>query len=127
MKTIFIFLLLVLGTVAMARPAELPIERTRIAEDDATLTIQIDRENGYQSIHYQHTFNVADMNWMEKDLLKIRVFASQGVVLPFREIADLLVLIVGILALAGTLLIVNYQASKRPALDPTSPAPDPLF
>ncbi|MBO0937463.1 hypothetical protein J2I47_12980 [Fibrella sp. HMF5335] len=123
MKKLLIFLLLTLGVAAMARPADQPAQRTRIVQNDNTLTIQIDRTNRPQPIHYQQTFNVADMNWIEKDLLKFRVFASQGLVVPFQEVADLVVLLVGILALAGTLLIVSYQASKRPTLDLTSPDP----
>lgn len=116
MKILLIFLLMALGTVAMARPANAPTQRTRIADDNTTLTIRIDRENGMQPVHYQHVFNISNMNWIEKDLLKIHVFADQGVAIPFHEIAELVVLVVGILALVTSLLIVNYQASKRPTL-----------
>ena len=89
--------------------ANVPSLRTRIADDNTTLTIWIDQYRNRQSVHYQQAFDIKSMNCIQKELLKYRVFASQGVTLPIHEMMGLVVLAGGILALLATLLVVIYQ------------------
>jgi hypothetical protein len=96
-------------TVAMARNTDAPATRTRITDDNSKLTIEINRSNGGQPVHYQCTFSVVDMNWIEKDLLKLRVFTAQEIAIPFHEIAGLMVLVGGGLILALSLMGVSYK------------------
>ena len=109
MKTILLFLLLLTGSIAMARMTDAPTLRTRIADDNTTLTIQIDQYKNDQFLHYQRVFDVKTMNCIQKEWLKYRVFASQGVTLPIHEMTGLVVLAGGLVVLIATLLIIIHQ------------------
>lgn len=112
MKNILMALLLTISTAVLAQnPQTLPT-RTSITDDGATLTIQIDRLNNKNPIHYRQTFNVAGMNRVQKEWLKYQIFANKGVALPLHEMAGLGMAIIGLLALFCALLIVGYQTLK---------------
>ena len=112
MKNLLIALLLTIGTAALAHNPETRPTRTRITDDGSTLTIQIDRPHEKKPVHYQQTFDVADMNWVQKGWLKYRVFTDQGVALPLHEMVGLGIVTIGLLALLGAFLIVGYRTLK---------------
>ena len=103
-------LLLAISTASLAGNPE--SVRTRIADDNNTLTIQIDQQkNGYNA-HYQHRFDVSGMSFVQKDWLKYRVFAEQDTMLPFHEMRGLVFTVASLLAFLSTLLVVGYRHIK---------------
>lgn len=114
MKNQLIALMLLL-TISMATLARNPVRTsltTRIADDSNTLTIQIDSQKNGHTMHYLHSFDVAGMNWLQKDWLKYRVFAGKNVMLPFHEMRNLAVAAVGLLVLLSTLFLIGYRLRK---------------
>ena len=86
MKTLVALICLGIGTSAMAQQHEASAYRQlsrSINDDGKTLTIQVSgaRVDG-QKIHYDCTFNVADLSAEQRNALKNRVLDSLGVNLP---------------------------------------------
>ena len=109
MKLILITLLLSLGLTAMAQASNL---RTRISDDEKTLSIQVDGNENGRDIHLTKTFDVAHMNSLQKDLLKYQVFKAAGLTAPLHELQWLILVVLGLPVLLVTLLIVRYQSRK---------------
>ncbi|CAN5428084.1 hypothetical protein BH09BAC4_BH09BAC4_10470 [soil metagenome] len=120
MKHLQVCLLLSIGLVAMTTNANASSVRTRISDDNQTLSIQIDGVKNGQTIHYNQRFNVAGMNALQKTVLKYRAFNSAGVSIPFHEIAWLIFAALGLIMLILTSLIVQYQVRKGVFVKPVS-------
>jgi hypothetical protein len=118
MKYLLICLLLSIGLVAMTSNAKASNLRTRISDDNQTLSIQIDGFKNGEKIHYSQRFNVAGMNALQKTVLKYRAFNSAGVSIPFHEIAWLFFAALGVITLIFTTLIVGYQVRKGAFIKP---------
>ena len=118
MKYLLISLLLSIGLVAMTPNAKASNLRTRISDDNQTLSIQIDGFKNGAKIQYNQHFNVAGMNALQKTVLKYRAFNSAGVTLPFHEIAWLVFAALGIITLVFTGLIAGYQVRKGAFMKP---------
>lgn len=114
MKLLLIGLLLSIGTQALAQQATTSRLRTRISDDGTTLTIQMDGTRNGRKIHYDQTFDVANLNGLQKEILKYRVFASVGASLPADEMSRLIGLAFGSLTLIITFLIVRFQMRRTP-------------
>jgi len=112
MKFLFISLLLSLATVAMANKSGYSKLRKRISDDENTLSIQIDGNQNGRTIHYKHTFDVAGMSNLRKEVLKYRVFHSLGVAVPFHEMPWCISVAAGLVVLDVTLFLVGYRALK---------------
>lgn len=109
MKLLLISLLFLLSMTAQSQPSTPSSLRTRIADDEKTLSIQIDGFTNSRKVHYDRTFDVAGMNYLQKDLLKYRAFDSVGVTLPMAEMTGLVSTALGAIAIVITLLIVGFQ------------------
>lgn len=107
-----------IGLVAMASNANASNLRTRISDDNQTLSIQIDGVIHEQKIHYNQRFNVAGMNALQKTVLNYRAFNSVGVSIPFHEIAWLAFAALGLIAVVLTGLIIGYQIRKGVFIKP---------
>lgn len=116
MKFILIGLLLSIGTQALAQQAATTKLRTRISDDSHVLSIQIDGTRHGQKVHYDHTFDVAGMNSLQKAILKYRVFYSVGAPLPSHEMSRLIGLAFGLVTSIITFLIVRFQLRRTPLL-----------
>jgi hypothetical protein len=112
MKNLLIALLLTISTAVLAQKVQPSPTRTSITDDGATLIIQIDRPTDKIPIHYLQRFDIADLNRIQKEWLKYRVFARQGLVLPLDEMTGLGVTIVGLLASFWALLMVGCRSLK---------------
>lgn len=121
MKHLLVCLLLSIGLVAMTANANASNLRTRISDDNRTLSIQIDGFKNGEMIHYNQRFNVAGMNTLQKTMLKYRAFNSAGVAVPFREISWLFFAAIGFIALVLTGSIVWYQVRKGVFVNSVSP------
>lgn len=111
MKHLLIIALVSLSTFASAQSVSRL--KTRITDNNQTLTIQFDGNKNGRPIHYKRTFDVAGMNTFQKDVLKYRAFASQNVVPPLHDMLVSVITILGIVSLAITLLILGYQSRKN--------------
>ena len=114
MKYLVIILMLSLATVVQAQPSYSKV-KTRISDDSQTLSIQIDVNKHGRDVHYKQTFDVSDMNGLQVDLLKYRVFASQDVTLPIHEMKRLISAALGgvvVIALAIAFIIVRRPTNK---------------
>jgi len=114
MKIILLGLLLSLGAQAQAQQPTTSVLRTRISDDGNALSIQIDGTRHGQKIHYDQKIDVADMNVLQKEILKYRVFTSVGAPLPIHEMSRLIGLAYGFVTLVITLLIVRFQLRRAP-------------
>jgi hypothetical protein len=112
MKTLIIFLLLSIGTVAMAKDPASSKVRTRISDDSQTIAIQIDGFNHGRKIHYDQAFDVSGMNVLQKELLTYRAFDSQGLLPPLHEMRWLIFAALGLTGLILTLILVIIQRMK---------------
>ncbi len=112
MKNLLIIFLLTISTAALAQTSKVGPARTRITDDGKTLTIQIDRPDDTKPVHYQQTFSIDDMNRIQKEWLKYRVFADQGVALPLHEMVGLGIGMAGLLAFLGAFPIVGYYTLR---------------
>ncbi|MFD2933430.1 hypothetical protein [Spirosoma flavum] len=113
MKLLLMSLLLSIGMLTIAQKAVASNLRTRISDDEKALSIQVDGNANGHKIHLDKTFDVANMNSLQKDLLKYQVFNDAGLTAPLSEIPWLILVILGLPALIITLLIVRYQTRKR--------------
>ncbi len=114
----FVGLLLLLSTTASAgEPAHARLEK-RIEDDGTTLSIKIDGFVNGREIRYQQAFDVADMNDLQKELLKCRVYHSQGLGLPLHEMPGLLFGVPALAALLIGLLVAGARAAKAPPANP---------
>ncbi|QDK78778.1 hypothetical protein EXU85_09230 [Spirosoma sp. KCTC 42546] len=114
MKHLLIGLMLSLNLTVQAQPSYSNVQ-ARISEDSQTLLIQIDVHKHGQDIHYKQAFDVSDMNGLQIDLLKYRVFASQDITLPFHEMKRLMGAVLGaiiVIALAIAVIIVRRPTNK---------------
>ncbi|HEX9958532.1 MAG TPA: hypothetical protein VGA96_14805 [Fibrella sp.] len=111
MKTLLILFCLVISLVTSAQSAPTSI-RKRIADDEKTLSIQIDGVQNGQPVHYDRSFDVAGMNRLQKEWLTFRTFQSQGIALSIHDVSWLLLLVLGMISLMVTLLIIIYQAQQ---------------
>ncbi|GAB4029923.1 hypothetical protein [Spirosoma jeollabukense] len=121
MKYLLICLLLSTGLVLMTANAKASNLKTRISDDNRTLSIQIDGYKNGKTIHYNQRFNVAGMNALQKTILKYRAFNSAGVTIPFGEISWLFFVALGLTAVVLTGLIVWYQIRKGVFVKSVSP------
>lgn len=111
-RLVTLALLLTVSTSTLAiHPAKSSVQ-TRIADDGNTLTIQIDTQKNGHTTHYQHIFDVAGKNWVQKDWLKYRVFTNQGVMLPFHEMRGMLVVAGSLFLFFTALLLVGFLHRK---------------
>jgi hypothetical protein len=111
----FVGLLLLISTIASAgEPVHSRLEK-RIEDDGSTLSIQIDGFANGREIRYKQAFDVAEMNALQKELLKCRVFYSQGVGLPLNEMPGLLFGVPALAALMIGLLVAGTRARKAAA------------
>ncbi|GAB4016371.1 hypothetical protein GCM10028808_44600 [Spirosoma migulaei] len=114
MKHLLIILMLSLSTAVQAQSSNSRV-KTRISDDNQTLSIQIDVNKHGQDIHYKQAFDVSGMNGLQIDLLKYRVFASQDITLPFHEMKRLMGAVLGaiiVIALAIAVIIVRRPTNK---------------
>ncbi|SFC73596.1 hypothetical protein [Spirosoma endophyticum] len=118
MKHLLIALLLSIGLVAMTTNANASNLKTRISDDNQTLSIQIDGFKNGKEIHYSQHFSVADMSALQKTMLKYRAFNSAGVAIPFHEISWLFFTALVVITLILTGLIVGYQVRKGVFMKP---------
>ena len=112
MKLLFVCLLLSLGTRAMAQKTFASRLETRIVDDGKLLSIQIDGLQNGRKIHYQRIFDVANMNHLQKEVLKCQVFYSQGLPLPLQALSGIIITVLSVAALAVGLLVAGYRAWK---------------
>lgn len=117
MKVLFINLLLSISLSAAAQSSPL---RTRIVNDDQTLSIQIDGFKNGRKIHYNRTFDVARLNPLQKEILKYRAFESQGIALPLHEMVWLIFAALGLPAGVAALLIGRSPAKKAALTNPVN-------
>ncbi|MVM38005.1 hypothetical protein GO730_11045 [Spirosoma sp. HMF3257] len=116
MKHVLIILMLILSTIAQAQSHYSKV-KTRISDDNQTLMIQIDVTKHGRDIHFKQAFDVSNLNGLQIDLLKYRVFASQGLIVPIHEMKRLMSAGVGVIMLIGlaiAFLIVRKQTKKGP-------------
>ncbi|WP_420150620.1 hypothetical protein [Spirosoma sp.] len=111
MKHLIIIVLISVSTFAAAQSSSRL--KTRIVDDNQTLSIQIDGNRNGQPLHYNQTFDVAGMTTLQKDVLKFRAFASQNVAPPLHDMAVSIATLVGVLSLVITVAIVGYQTRYR--------------
>lgn len=112
MKTFLILFCLVISFVTEAQSAATSICK-RIADDEKTLSIQIDGVQNGRPVHYYRSFDVAGMNRLQKEWLTFRTFQAQGIALSIRDIQSLFLLALGIASLMITLLIIIYQTQQE--------------
>ncbi|MBD0257294.1 MAG: hypothetical protein ICV83_16370 [Cytophagales bacterium] len=104
--------LLLVSTMAMARePVATRLEK-RIEDDGKTLSIHLDGFVDGREIRYRQTFAVADMNDLQKEVLKCRVFYAQGLGLPLDEMPGTLLAVPAVAALVIGLLVAGARAVK---------------
>lgn len=118
MKRLLISLLLSMSLNGFAQqlvPANL---RTRISDDERTLSIQIDGNQNGRRIQFDQTFAVADMNRLRKEVLTYRAFNSVGVLPPLNAIPWLIFTGLGLLAALAAMLIVSIQRIKTALTNP---------
>lgn len=111
MKTLLFSLFLLIGTVSMARSTSL---RTRISDDQKTLSIRIDGSHNGRKIHFNQAFDVSDMSALRKELLKYRVYTSLGISPPLHEMPWVILSILGVVVVFFTGLVLQFrQPSSR--------------
>lgn len=123
MKYLFVSLLLSLSLAVTAQPSSSSALRTRIVNDDQTLSIQIEGINNGRKIHYRQAYDVAGMNLLQKEWLKYRAFESQGVALPLHEIAWLLLAALGLSVGVVAFLIWQSPAKQATRMNPVKSQP----
>jgi hypothetical protein len=105
-------LLLLASTMAMAgEPASSRLEK-RIEDDGKTLSIKIDGFVDGRKIRYNQTFDVAEMNDLQKAVLKCRVFYAQGLGVPLHELPGLVFAVPVLAALVAGLVVAGARAVK---------------
>ncbi|RIV24890.1 hypothetical protein DYU11_06110 [Fibrisoma montanum] len=109
MRLILITLLMSVSLTALSQRSVL---QTQLIDNSQTLSIRINGNVDGRKIQYNQTFDVAYMNDLQKDLLKYRVFESQGVSLPLHEMTRLILAVLTGLVLIITLGIVSYRIRK---------------
>jgi hypothetical protein len=100
-----------IGTVAMAQSSSL---RTRISDDERTLSIRIDGNQNGRKIHFNQAFDVSKMSNLRKEMIKYRVYTSQGLIIPIHEMPWTVFTVLGTLVLVITLFVIRFQP-KNPA------------
>ncbi|WP_461071775.1 hypothetical protein [Spirosoma horti] len=113
MKHLLIGLLICIGLSAMPHRSVASTLRTRISDDNRTLSIQLDGNQDGRKIHFSQTFDVAGMNPVQKELLTYRAFRSVGVPVPIHEMPWLVFGPLCLIVFSATLLIARYQAKQR--------------
>lgn len=113
MKHVLIGLLVCIGLATMPQRLIASNLRTRIADDNRTLSIQLDGHQDGRKIQFSQTFNVAGMNPVQKELLKYRAFESVGVPVPIHEIPWLVFGPLCLIVFGTSLLVVRYQTRQR--------------
>lgn len=113
MKHLLIGLLVCIGLAAMPQCSVASTLRTRISDDNRTLSIQLDGNQDGRKIQFSQTFNVAGMNPVQKELLKYRAFQSAGVPVPIHEIPWLVFGPLCLIVFGTSLFIVRYQTRQR--------------
>lgn len=114
MKLRLLVLFLGVSTGVFARNDAPTVLKTRIINDEKTLSIQIDGLKNGRKIHYDQTFPVAAANQLQKEVLKYRAFRSVGLVLPPHEMPGLFLMSlggVGLLAVALTGMLNRRKAA----------------
>ena len=114
MKPFLFALLLCISPVAMAHS----VLQTRFVDDGKTLTIQINGHRDGRKIHLDQTFDVSDQNVLQKELLKYHAFRSVGLMPPVAEFPGLILTGLGLVVLAGTVLVMRFQKVKMAAQNP---------
>jgi hypothetical protein len=113
MKSLLITLLLCVAMAMLTPHVTAATLRTRISDDTHTLSIQIEGTTDGHAIRYAQTFDVSDMNPLQKELLTYRAFRSAGVMAPLHQISGCLTVAFGILAMLITGLIFARRRFHR--------------
>lgn len=113
MKHLLIALLICIGLAIMPQRSTASTLRTRISDDNRTLSIQLDGNQGGRKIQFSQTFDVAGMNPVQKELIKYRAFRSAGVPVPIHEIPWLIFGPLCLIVFSVSLLVVRYQGRQR--------------
>ncbi|WP_052731215.1 hypothetical protein [Spirosoma radiotolerans] len=113
MKHLLIALLTCISLAAMPQRSAASNLRTRISDDNRTLSIQLDGNQGGRKIHLSETFDVTGMNPVQKEFLKYRTFRSVGVFMPIREMPWLIFGPLCLIIFSVSLLVVRYQTKHR--------------
>ncbi len=118
MTRYFFMGLLLLSSMAMAgEPISSRLEK-RITDDGKTLSIKIDGFVDGREIRYSGTFDVTEMNDLQKGLLKCRVFYAQGLGVPLHELPGVVLAVPVLAALGAGLLIAGARAVKAATANP---------
>lgn len=113
MKHLLICLFTLIGLAAMPQRSGASTLRTRISDDNRTLSIQLDGNQNGRKIQFSQTFDVAGMNPVQKELLTYRAFKSAGVPVPIHEIPRLVFGPLCLIVFGTSLFIARYQARQR--------------
>lgn len=114
MKTVLIALLLSFGPVAMADS----VLQTRFVDNGKMLSIQINGHRDGRKIHFDRTFDVSGQNILQKEMIKYRAFRAVGLMPPLGELPGLVALALGLVVLAGTVLVMRFQKIKMVVHNP---------
>ncbi|KAA9349897.1 hypothetical protein [Larkinella humicola] len=114
MKLLFFSLILTIGTAAMAQSSL----RTRISDDEKTLSIRIDGTQNGRKIHFNRAFDVSDMSALRKEMLKYRVYTSLGISPPLHEMPWVILTVLGVLVVFFTGLVLRFRPVKPARLRP---------
>ncbi|GAB3916616.1 hypothetical protein [Larkinella terrae] len=114
MKTLLLAFLLIIGPLAMAHT----VLQTRLVDNGQTLSIRINGHQDGRKIQFDRTFDISNRNVLEKEMIKYRAFQSVGLTLPPNEMPWLLSSALGLVVVAGTVLVLRFQKVKPVGLKP---------
>ncbi|WP_460977901.1 hypothetical protein [Spirosoma knui] len=112
MKFLLITLLLGISLSTNARASSPSSLRTRISDDGAILSIQIDGYKNGRTIHYKQITGVSGLNRLQTELVMHRAFRSQSLFVPLHEIPTLCMTAFGLVVLISILLIAGYRIKR---------------
>ncbi len=118
MKLRLLVLFLGVSTGVFARNDAPTVLKTRIADNEKTLSIQIDGLKNGRKIHYDQTFPVAKTGRLQKEVLKFYAFRSAGLMLPLREMPGLLLTALGLVGLLAATLTGISRRRKAALMNP---------
>lgn len=107
MKIFLITFLIGIGIVSLAQQSVPSTVKTRISDDEKTLSIQIEGNKNGHRVHFNQAFDVAGMSTLRKEVLKLQIFTSLGISLPLHEMPWLLCVVLALAGLITTLIIRN--------------------
>ncbi len=113
MKMKLCCLLLLVSSLSMAQGPTSSTLRTRISDDQQTLSIQIDGNKAGRRIHYDESFAVSGKNELQKEVLKYRAFESQGITVPLSQIPYLLFSAASLVMAVSILIVTRFRRSRK--------------